>query len=88
MTGMNRRHFLSSLSALSVGMLLDPERALWVPGRRTYFDIVRAFPHMPLMAIEYDDGTFHLTTAKDPMSPPTLSAYDFRMLSNGWIEIV
>lgn len=37
---MNRRTFLGSLSALSAGMLLDPERALWVPGRRTYFDIV------------------------------------------------
>lgn len=37
---MNRRAFLGSLSALSAGMLLDPERALWVPGRRTYFDLV------------------------------------------------
>ena len=41
---MNRRHFLGSLSALSAGMLLDPERALWVPGRKTYFDIVRPVP--------------------------------------------
>jgi hypothetical protein len=42
---MNRRSFLGSLSALSAGMLLDPERLLWVPGRRAYFDIVRPRVH-------------------------------------------
>lgn len=38
---MNRRAFLGSLAALTAGMALDPERALWVPGRKTYFDIQR-----------------------------------------------
>jgi hypothetical protein len=38
---MNRRHFLGSLSALAAGMVLDPDLALWRPGRTTYFDIVR-----------------------------------------------
>ena len=54
---MNRRAFLGSLSALSAGMLLDTERALWVPGRTTYFDIVRPEPMETWFAIEYDDGT-------------------------------
>lgn len=36
---MNRRAFLGSLASLAAGMALDPERALWVPGRKTYFDI-------------------------------------------------
>lgn len=36
---MNRRGFLGSLAALTAGMALDPERALWVPGRKTYFDL-------------------------------------------------
>ena len=35
---MDRRSFIGSLAALAAGMALDPERALWVPGRRTYFD--------------------------------------------------
>lgn len=36
---MNRRHFLGSLAALSAGMVIDPEMALWVPGRKSYFHI-------------------------------------------------
>lgn len=36
---MNRRAFLGSLSMLAAGMALDPERALWTPGRTTYFDL-------------------------------------------------
>lgn len=36
---MNRRRFLGSLAMLTAGMALDPERALWVPGRKSYFDI-------------------------------------------------
>lgn len=36
---MHRRAFLGTLSAGLAGMVLDPERALWVPGRRTYHDM-------------------------------------------------
>ena len=34
---MNRRLFLQSLSLGVGGMILDPELALWVPGRKTIF---------------------------------------------------
>lgn len=34
---MNRRRFLSLLTAGAAGMVLDPERALWVPGAKTIF---------------------------------------------------
>lgn len=34
---MDRRHFFSTLVAGMAGMVLDPERLLWVPGQRTYF---------------------------------------------------
>ena len=36
---MNRRGFLGTLGVLSAGLVLDPELALWVPGRKSYFDI-------------------------------------------------
>lgn len=35
---MNRRGFLGGLLAAAAGMALDPERALWVPGRTVHFD--------------------------------------------------
>jgi hypothetical protein len=34
---MNRRLFLSTLGLAAAGMALDPERLLWVPGRKTIF---------------------------------------------------
>lgn len=34
-----RRRFLGSLSLLAAGMALDPDRMLWVQGRKTYFDL-------------------------------------------------
>jgi hypothetical protein len=40
---MNRRHFLRATAAAVGALTLDPERLLWVPGQRTYFDIVRPF---------------------------------------------
>jgi hypothetical protein len=33
----NRRAFLSTLLAGSAGLVLDPERLLWVPGQKTIF---------------------------------------------------
>ncbi len=33
---MNRRNFLQ-FAAVGLGMALDPERLLWVPGRKTIF---------------------------------------------------
>ena len=37
MGSMNRRHFLQLGAAAATGMMLDPERLLWVPGAKTYF---------------------------------------------------
>jgi hypothetical protein len=47
-----RRGFIGALAAATVGMVLDPERALWVPGRTSYFDLVR---HRPInMSVSWD----------------------------------
>lgn len=42
---MHRRTFLCSLGLAAAGMALDPELALWVPGRKTYFDLPPAAPN-------------------------------------------
>jgi hypothetical protein len=42
---MNRRSFLGLSSAALAAFTLDPERALWVPGQRSYFDIVAPKVH-------------------------------------------
>lgn len=34
---MNRRAFLATLASAAAGIALDPERALWVPGRKRIF---------------------------------------------------
>jgi hypothetical protein len=34
---MNRRAFLATLAAGAAGLVLDPERLLWVPGAKTFF---------------------------------------------------
>jgi hypothetical protein len=34
---MNRRNFLTALGLGTAGLLLDPERLLWVPGQKTIF---------------------------------------------------
>lgn len=36
---MNRRRFLSLLGLAAPAMALDPERALWVPGEKSIFDL-------------------------------------------------
>lgn len=55
---MKRRTFLGALGALVGGMVLDPERALWVPGQKKIFDLGQ---HAPLLGerfrIVFSDGT-------------------------------
>ena len=34
---MNRRQFFKLTAVASVGLVLDPERLLWVPGQKTIF---------------------------------------------------
>jgi hypothetical protein len=42
---MNRRAFFAALAAAAATAAYDPERALWVPGRKTYFPLLgRALP--------------------------------------------
>lgn len=38
---MNRRAFLTAVAAAIPAFGLDPERLLWRPGQRSYFDIVK-----------------------------------------------
>jgi hypothetical protein len=47
----NRRWFLGLLGTGVAGAVFDPELALWVPGRQTYFDlgtIVRPQPRVSM----------------------------------------
>lgn len=40
MSIISRRAFLTTATVAAVGaFVLDPERLLWVPGQRTYFDV-------------------------------------------------
>jgi hypothetical protein len=43
---MNRRSFVQLAAAATAGAVWDVERLLWVPGRKSYFEIVR--PVRPL----------------------------------------
>lgn len=36
---MNRRHFIAATAAAIGAFTLDPERALYVPGQKSYFDM-------------------------------------------------
>jgi hypothetical protein len=45
----NRRGFLRLLGVGTAGLAVDPERLLWTPGARTFFDIQR--PVAPRLSI-------------------------------------
>lgn len=47
---MNRRGFLAAVAASIPAMVLDPERLLWVPGKRSYFDIAQP---APLLSVDW-----------------------------------
>jgi predicted fused transcriptional regulator/phosphomethylpyrimidine kinase len=49
---MERRGFLRLLGLGGAAMVLDPERALWVPGRVTTFDLGA----VPACGVRYRDG--------------------------------
>lgn len=46
---MRRRSFLATLGVGLTGLVLDPERLLWVPGQRTFF--LPAAPLCPSLSI-------------------------------------
>lgn len=41
---MHRRAFLASLATLAAATAIDPDRLLWEPGKKTYFDIQKPGP--------------------------------------------
>ena len=50
----DRRAFLGLLTAAAAGLVLDPERLLWVPGRKTIF----VMPPAPMRMVRlYDIST-------------------------------
>lgn len=54
---MNRRRFLSLLGLAAPAMALDPERALWVPGEKTIFDLgapARGIELADQFAVDFD----------------------------------
>lgn len=55
---MNRRHFLNSFAAAASAMVLDPERLLWVPGKKSF--------SIPKAAVELCDGfeIWHIRTSE------------------------
>jgi hypothetical protein len=53
MTLYNRRSFLQVAAAAAAALVLDPERALWVPGRKTIFVLPPAPPlRLPMRALD------------------------------------
>jgi hypothetical protein len=51
---MNRRQFLRATAAAVGAITLDPELALWVPGRKTIFIPNPAPPKIIQVAFDYD----------------------------------
>jgi len=53
---MNRRGFLGLVSAIAAGAMLDPERLLWVPGRKL-ISIPRPIPPMHRVGVGFELST-------------------------------
>ncbi len=52
---MNRRAFLSSLAAFTATMALDPEKLLWVPGKKL-ISITKPSASLVVSGSEFSDG--------------------------------
>jgi hypothetical protein len=52
----NRRNAITAVAAAIGAFTLDPERALWVPGKRSIFDLgaTRLVDHVSLLVSAYD----------------------------------
>jgi len=80
---MNRRRFLATLCAGAAGFALDPERLLWVPGKKTIF-----LP--PVIQSVVFDPPVGYTIVLD-LNDITLMGDDFRSLMPGlvrWVDAV
>ena|SRR5688572_15395958 len=53
---MNRRSFLGLSAAAAAGFTLDPDLAMWVPGKRTYFDLGPNLGLCPGDWVTYESG--------------------------------
>ena len=94
---MNRRHFLSALTAGLTGLTLDPERLLWIPGAKTIFLPSITPRHDPacLTTIGRTGSCNHLSTPMrlvyswDP-SPPYVEGFgiSFMVPSPTWLGTV
>lgn len=65
---MNRRAFLNALTAAAAGFVLDPERLLWTPGRKTIFvppPTVEEGLSMKLLISQYDIALERVITSLD-----------------------
>jgi hypothetical protein len=81
---MNRRHFLSALTASLTGLTLDPERLLWIPGAKTIF--------LPSITPRHDPAcltTMRLVYSWDP-SPPYVEGFGISFMgpSPTWLGTV
>ena len=67
-----RRSFLTSAATAAIGvMVLDPEKLLWVPGQRSYFDIRRPVRVLGV-GYQYVGAGERITTATYPKSYVTI----------------
>ena len=75
---MNRRGFLSLLGVGGAGMVLDPELALWVPGRKSFFFVqtpVRGLTLSQLVAVTYDKVLKERNKAADQWADTAILRY-------------
>ncbi len=54
---MDRRRFLGGLIGAASAMVLDPEKALWVPGRKTISIPATGAPPRTIIGLRLDSGT-------------------------------
>lgn len=84
---MNRRTFLTRATAAAVGALvLDPERLLWTPGARTFFDI-----RTPLQAgdlVYFDTATGAFMTPDGRLFVQATDARRATPLGHGQVGII
>jgi hypothetical protein len=71
---MNRRNFLTALGLGAAGLVLDPERLLWVPGQKTIFlppTTILAPPAISLEEIRITEGRW----VDNPFEPEAAGRY-------------
>ncbi len=67
---MNRRGFLGLLASALPAMVLDPERALWVPGQKTIVDLGAGRNLTPIALGDWVETSFDLDAEQLNMFVP------------------